>query len=72
MSSIKRRDVARDGPPQKRMNFYTEVLTRLGVVSGLTLTRKLECKPCVGLSRQRLEELKNSLRELGSDEKPDV
>ena len=51
------------------MNFYTKVLTKLGVTSGLTLNVTVECKPDGGLSRQKLEEVKSALRELGLDDK---
>ena len=56
-------------PSQKWMNFYTKVLTKLGVSSGLTLTVKVDCRPEGGLSPQKLEEIKSALRELGLDDK---
>lgn len=52
-------------PPQKWMNFYTKFLTKLGVGSGLTLSVKVFSKPEDGLTAQKMEELKNALRELG-------
>jgi hypothetical protein len=58
-------------PSQKWMNFYTKVLTKLGVTSDLTLTVKVECKPEGGLSSQKVEEIKNALRELGLDDRLD-
>jgi hypothetical protein len=56
-------------PPQKWMNFYTKVLTKLGVSRALTLSVKVECKPEGGISPQKLEELRGALRELGLDDK---
>ncbi len=56
-------------PSQKWMNFYTKILTKLGVSSGLTLTVKVECRPEGGLSPQKVEEIKSALRELGLDDR---
>jgi hypothetical protein len=56
-------------PSQKWMNFYTKVLTKLGVSSGLTLTVKVECSPQSGVSQQKREEIKSALRELGLDDR---
>jgi hypothetical protein len=58
-------------PSQKWMNFYTKVLTKLGVNSGLTLTVKVECSPEGGLSQQKVEEIKIALRELGLNDRLD-
>lgn len=58
-------------PSQKWMNFYTKVLTKVGVVSGLTLTVKVGCRPEGGLSPQKVEEIKSALRELGLHDKID-
>ena len=58
-------------PSQKWMNFYTKVLTKVGVASGLTLTVKVECKPEGGLSPQKVEEIKSALRELGLHDRID-
>jgi hypothetical protein len=58
-------------PSQKWMNFYTKFLTKLGVTSDLTLTVKVECRPEGGLSPQKMEEIKNALRELGLDDRID-
>jgi hypothetical protein len=58
-------------PPQKWMNFYTKVLTKLGVNSGLTLNVKVEFKPEGGLSRQKIDEVRSALRDLGLDDKID-
>lgn len=56
-------------PSQKWMNFYTKVLTKLGVNSGLTLTVRVDCNPAGGLSPQKIEEIRSALRELGLDDK---
>jgi hypothetical protein len=58
-------------PPQKWMNFYTKILTKLGVSNGLTLTVKVECKHEGGVSSQKVEEIKSALRELGLNDKID-
>jgi hypothetical protein len=56
-------------PSQKWTIFYTKVLTKLGVGSGLTLTVKIESKPEGGFSPQKMEEIKSALRELGLDDR---
>ena len=56
-------------PPQKWMNFYAKVLTKLRVGSGLTLRVKVESKPESSISPQKLEEIKSALRELGLNDK---
>lgn len=56
-------------PSQKWMNFYTKILTKLGVSSGLTLTVTVDCSPEGGLSPQKMEEIKSALRELGLDDR---
>jgi hypothetical protein len=58
-------------PSQIWINFYTKVLTKLGVSSGLTLTVKIQCKPEGGLSTQKLDELRSALRELGLSDQVD-
>ena len=60
-----------DVPPQKWMNFYTKVLTKLGVGKDLRLNVKVECSPEGGLTRNKIEEIKSALRELGLDDKID-
>jgi hypothetical protein len=55
-------------PSQKWMNFYTKVLTKLGVGSDLSLNVKVKCKPQGGISPQKIEEIKSALRELGLDD----
>jgi hypothetical protein len=55
-------------PSQKWMNFYTKFLTKLGVGNELSLNVSVKCKPQVGLSPQKIEEIKSALRELGLDD----
>ena len=55
-------------PSQKWMNFYTKFLTKLGVGDGLSLNVSVKCASKVGLSQQKLEEIKGALRELGLDD----
>jgi hypothetical protein len=50
------------------MNFYTKVLTKLGVGNDLRLNVKVNCKPQGGMSKQKIEEIKSALRELGLDD----
>jgi hypothetical protein len=57
-------------PAQKWMT-YTKVLTRLGVSNGIRLTVNVECKPAGGFSRQKVEEIKSALRELGLNDRID-
>lgn len=56
-------------PAQKWMNFYTKVLTKLGVGTGLKLTVNVEYKSDKSVSPQKLEEVRSALRELGLDDK---
>ncbi len=52
-------------PAQKWMNFYTKVLSKFAIGKGLKLTVKVEIEPEGGVSPQKVEETKQSLRELG-------
>lgn len=54
-------------PPQKWTNFYTKVLTKF-VGKGLKLTLKIEVEPEDGVSKQKIEEMKIALRELGVED----
>lgn len=56
---------AGDIPPQKWMNFYTKVLSKFASARGLKLTLKVEVNPDGGVSKQKIEETKSALRELG-------
>jgi hypothetical protein len=55
-------------PAQKWMNFYTKVLSRFASARGLKLTVKVEVSPEGGVSKQKLDETKSALRELGLSE----
>jgi hypothetical protein len=57
-----------DVPSQKWMNFYTKVITKLGVGNDLSLNVKVKCNPQGGVSKQKIEEIKSALRELGLDD----
>jgi hypothetical protein len=52
-------------PPQKWMNFYTKVLSRFVTGSGLKLTVNVEVAPQDGVSKQKVDETRTALRELG-------
>jgi hypothetical protein len=52
-------------PPQKWMNFYTKVLSRFVAGSGLRLTVNVEVCPDGGVSKQKADEMRAALRELG-------
>lgn len=54
-----------DVPPQKWMNFYTRVLSKYSTDKSLKLRVSFEAAPESGISRERLEETKSALRELG-------
>jgi hypothetical protein len=55
-------------PPQKWMNFYTKVLSKFAGGKGLKIILKIEVSPEGGVSTQKIEETKTSLRELGLDD----
>ena len=57
-----------DVPSQKWVNFYTKVITKLGVGNDLSLNVKVQCKPQGGVSKQKIEEIRSALRELGLDD----
>ena len=54
-----------DVPPQKWMNFYTRVLSRFPIGPTLKLHIKIEVKPEEGIPKQKVDETKTALRELG-------
>ena len=54
-------------PPQKWMNFYTKVVSKFAASKGVKLTVSLEAAPEGGVSKQKIEEVKAALRELGLD-----
>ena len=55
-------------PAQKWMNFYTKVLSRFVTGSGLKLTVGVEVTPEGGVSKQKVDEARSALRELGLDD----
>lgn len=55
-------------PAQKWMNFYLKVLTRFATSGGLKLTLQMDLTPESGVSRQKIEETRIALRELGLNE----
>jgi hypothetical protein len=58
-------------PPQKWMNFYTKVLSKFASAPGMKLSLKVEVAPEGGVSRQKLDETKSALRELGLNDDVD-
>lgn len=54
-----------DIPPQKWMKFYTAVLSKFAAGRGLKLKLTVGLAPEGGLSKQKLEETKAALRDLG-------
>jgi hypothetical protein len=52
-------------PPQKWMKFYTAVLSKFAAAKGLKLRLTFEVAPEGGISKQKVEETKAALRELG-------
>jgi hypothetical protein len=58
--------------PQKWMNFYTKVLAKHAKDGGLKITLKVDIAPPDGVSKQKVEDTKVSLRELGLDDEVDT
>ncbi len=52
-------------PWQKWTNFYTRVLSKFAGGKGIKLTVKVEIEPEGGIPKQKIEETKSGLRELG-------
>jgi hypothetical protein len=52
-------------PPQKWMNFYTKVLSPYATEKGLKLVVKVKVERDEGISKQRVDETKTALKELG-------
>ena len=59
-------------PAQKWMNFYTKVLSKFASARGLKLTVNVEVSPESGVSKQKLDETKSALRELGLNDDANV
>lgn len=55
-------------PPQKWMNFYTKVLAKFANTKGLKIAINFQVSSEEGVSKQKLEETRNALRELGLDD----
>jgi ribosomal protein L7/L12 len=51
------------------MNFYTRVLTKLGVGEALKLTVSVEYKLDGGVPKQKIDDVKSALRELGLNDR---
>jgi hypothetical protein len=54
-------------PAQKWMNFYTKVVSKFAAGQGVKLKVTFEASPEGGVSKQKLEETRAALRELGLD-----
>ena len=52
-------------PAQKWMNFYTKVVSKFAAGQGVKLKVTFEAAPEGGVSKQKLEETRAALRELG-------
>lgn len=52
-------------PPKLWMNFYTKVLSRHATDSGLKLKVTIETAPASGISKEKIEETRTALKELG-------
>lgn len=52
-------------PPQKLMNFYTKVLSKLVSAGGLKITVNVESSPEGGLGGRQTDEIRAALRGLG-------
>ncbi len=52
-------------PPKLWMNFYTKVLSKHATDSGLKLKVTIETSPTAGISKEKVEETRTALKELG-------
>jgi hypothetical protein len=55
-------------PPQKWMNFYTKVLSKFANNKGLKISINFQVASNEGVTKQKVEETKTALRELGLDD----
>jgi hypothetical protein len=55
-------------PTAKWMTFYTKVLAKYAKEKGLTLRASFELRPNQGLTKQQVDELRATLRELGLED----
>ncbi len=58
--------------PQKWMNFYTKIFSKFVTSGGLKINLKVEISPPEGVSKQKVDETKGALRELGLDDEIDA
>lgn len=54
--------------PQKWMNFYTKVLSKYVTSADLKIILNIEIDQTEGISKQKIEEMKTALRELGMED----
>ncbi len=54
--------------PQKWMNFYTKVLSKYVTSADLKIILNIEIDQAEGISKQKIEEMKTALRELGMED----
>jgi hypothetical protein len=59
-------------PPQKWMNFYTKVLSKLVAAGGLKVSVSVQSAPEGGVSDRQVEDVKTALRGLGLNDSVDV
>ena len=59
-------------PPQKWMNFYTKVLSKLLILGGLKVVVSIQSAPVGGATPRQAEEVKTALRGLGLNDSADV
>jgi hypothetical protein len=59
-------------PPQKWMNFYTKVLSKLLTIGGLKVVVSIQSAPAGGATPRQAEEVKTALRGLGLNDSADV
>ncbi len=59
-------------PPQKWMNFYTKVLSKLVAAGGLKVTVSIQSSPDGGVADRQAEDVKTALRGLGLNDSVDV
>jgi len=59
-------------PPQKWMNFYTKVLSKLVAAGGLKVTVSIQSSPEGGVGDRQAEDVKTALRGLGLNDSVDV
>ncbi len=50
------------------MNFYTKILAKFSAAKGMKLNVRIDITPEGGVSKQKLEETKKALAELGLQE----